>query len=137
MDGGLRTSDLVPEDGPLTELAALRAQGELPKEIVQRNARLAYEVTPKEGPNCGDDVATGDPCVCSYGFGDTDICSLPLDGGSVLRLSCVLRANDVKKRIEVTRSCAPLLSSCEKLTCCPGYECVTTDAGYARCEESR
>jgi hypothetical protein len=137
MDGGLRTSDLVPEDGPLVELAALYSQGPLPRELAQRNARLAYAITPEEGPNCGDDMPTGAPCVCAMNLVDTNLCALPLDGGTLTLVNCMVRANDPKKRIEVTRSCAGLFSGCEKLTCCPGYQCESPDGASKRCVSAK
>lgn len=132
LDGGLRAPALSSPDPIVARLSALYAQGPLPKEVSARNARLTYEVWPAEGKSCADEIPTGSPCVCSS-FDSLLGCELPLDGGTLDHWDCVLRADDSKKRIEVTRACGGLYRGCAIVSCCPGHRCEEDDAGRKSC----
>lgn len=134
LDGGLRAAGVPLPDTAAAQLGALYAQGAPPKDVVRKNLRFTYAVHPAEGAGCGDDEPTGAPCVCGVSLYDPDVCALPLDGGAYELGTCVIRAVDARKRIEVTRSCGGLRNGCEKVTCCPGLHCDDRpDAGTKEC----
>jgi hypothetical protein len=107
MDGEARPRRPVEPDPARAHLLALYELGELPPEVVTRNARRHYAM-PREGaPPCDGALAAGAPCTCK-GLGPRApwLCEAPLDGGVLVRDACAVRVDD-RRRVVLppTRAC--------------------------------
>jgi hypothetical protein len=117
-------------------LAALYAQGELPKSVSLRNARRHYTVETSTAPSCKGRLNRGERCSCV----DPDMhwfCSIPETETKAWSGTCGFRIDDARKMLtDVRYHCRgegePCMTYGER--CCEGFSCWALEyGGDARC----
>jgi hypothetical protein len=117
-------SPIVPPDYVIALLGAGYAQGELPREMVLRNARLRYRLPDPGGPSCTEDLPSGTPCECKR-FDETKLCRFKASDREGTLGRCHFRFDDGQEKIvDMRRQCQSKGEICRyRSECCPGLDC--------------
>lgn len=116
-------------------MAALYAQGDLPEEIVIRNARRRYTFESSSAPSCDDTLPFGAPCRCA-GFDPGIFCFTPAASKETTSNTCRFKVDDARRLfVDVRHVCAQRGEGCgaNRQPCCAGLTCSEGESKSLLC----